>query len=168
MRRKYTRDTLQKILSKLSSLKREDGILINIGADLIVGFPGETEQDFEDTLSLVKDFGITGAHAFPFSSHSEKRAVPAARLPNQVTSSIKDERMVRLLEASEQTKNLFLQKNTSARFSMIVETGSNEKVFSGWSENHIHLDTGNFFPDPNQLWKRGKSVIGTYKFKSPS
>lgn len=69
MGRHYDRAILRKRLEKLKNLQREDGIRINIGADIIVGFPGETDEDFEDTLSLVEDFGISGLHAFPFSPH---------------------------------------------------------------------------------------------------
>ena len=67
--RHYNRATLCERLKKLKNLQREDDIRINIGADIIVGFPGETDEDFEDTLSLVEDFGISGLHAFPFSPH---------------------------------------------------------------------------------------------------
>lgn len=56
MGRHYDRATLLKRLKQLRELKRADGIQIQIGADLIVGFPGETEADFADTLSLVEQF----------------------------------------------------------------------------------------------------------------
>lgn len=56
MGRHYDRATLLKRLKQLRELKRTDRIRIQIGADLIVGFPGETEVDFADTLSLVEQF----------------------------------------------------------------------------------------------------------------
>ena len=56
MKRHYTRGELIQRLEKLKSLIREDGARINIGADLIVGFPDESNQDFADTLSLVTQY----------------------------------------------------------------------------------------------------------------
>ena len=56
MKRHYTRGELLLRLEKLKSLIREDGARINIGADLIVGFPDESDQDFADTLSLVTQY----------------------------------------------------------------------------------------------------------------
>lgn len=53
MNRHYNRTKLLQVLTSLHSLEREDGVFINIGADLIVGFPGETDADFKDTLELV-------------------------------------------------------------------------------------------------------------------
>ena len=69
MHRHYDQATLRNRLENLAKVEREDGVQINIGADLIVGFPGESEADFEDTLAMVRDFKISGLHAFPFSPH---------------------------------------------------------------------------------------------------
>ncbi|MFZ4461263.1 MAG: hypothetical protein ACOYN2_01615 [Patescibacteria group bacterium] len=86
-------------LSKLVELEREDGVRIQIGADLIVGFPGETELDFADTLSLVEQFGITQLHAFPFSAHVDKYHVPAGNFPNQIPERTKLDRLDVLMKA---------------------------------------------------------------------
>ncbi len=77
MNRHYDRPWLLDRLQKLVHLKREDSVGIQIGADLIVGFPDENEADFADTLSLVRQFGVTQLHAFPFSAHVDKYHVPA-------------------------------------------------------------------------------------------
>ena len=52
-------------------------MILNIGADIIAGFPGETDENFADTLALIDDFGITQLHAFPFSGHVDHYSVPA-------------------------------------------------------------------------------------------
>lgn len=70
MARHYDADHMRSVLTELRNIKRADGVDISIGADLIVGFPGETQRDFEDTLSLVRDFHIEKLHAFPFSAHT--------------------------------------------------------------------------------------------------
>ncbi len=166
MRRKYGREFLLDRLRAIASRRREDGIPVNVGADLIVGFPGETESDFEDTLSLVGFPGVTQVHAFPFSAHEGMHAVPAARLPDQIPESVKSERMSRLLAAGNAVLAEFSASCDGMRCSMIVEAGSSESSFSGWSENHLALDHRNFVPEPGQEWKRGKSVRGTYRFRS--
>lgn len=97
MNRHYDRAKLLQVLSDLQSLKREDGMQVNIGADLIVGFPGETDADFRDTLGLVSKYGITQLHAFPFSAHHEHYSVPAGKFPHQVEEWIKTERLNTLM-----------------------------------------------------------------------
>jgi tRNA A37 methylthiotransferase MiaB len=84
MNRHYDRAKLLQVLEDLRSLQRDDGVQINIGADLIVGFPDETDADFGDTLGIVSEYGITQLHAFPFSAHKEHYSVPAGKFPHQV------------------------------------------------------------------------------------
>jgi MiaB/RimO family radical SAM methylthiotransferase len=146
MRRKYGRDFLRAKLSEIRSLVREDGAKINIGADLIVGFPGETEADFEDTLSLVRDFGITQVHAFPFSPHEGLHAVPASKLPDQIPDSIKSKRMERLVTEAEFVREAFLAKHDGLELELLPEGSPTREKFSGWSENHIALNEKNFIP----------------------
>lgn len=97
MNRHYDRPKLLQILEQLNSLKREDDVQINIGADLIVGFPGETDTDFTDTLELLAKYHITQLHAFPFSAHKDHYSVPAGKFPNQIEECIKTERLNILL-----------------------------------------------------------------------
>lgn len=146
MRRKYGRDFLRTKLSEIRNLVREDGTEINIGADLIVGFPGETESDFKDTLSLVRDFGITQVHAFPFSPHEGLHAVPASKLPDQIPDSVKSERMSRLTAEAEAVREAFLAKHDGRELELLPEGSPTRRKFSGWSENHIALNEKNFVP----------------------
>jgi tRNA A37 methylthiotransferase MiaB len=64
---------------------------------LIVGFPGETDADFKDTLNLIGKYNITQLHAFPFSAHKDHYSVPAGKFPNQIDEHIKTERLNMLL-----------------------------------------------------------------------
>lgn len=121
MRRKYGREFLRTKLAEIRSLVREDGAEINIGADLIVGFPGETESDFEDTLSLVREFGITQVHAFPFSPHEGLHAVPASKLPDQVPEGLKSDRMARLLAEAESVREAFLARHDGRELELLPE-----------------------------------------------
>lgn len=163
MRRKYGRPFLEDRLRAIRSVVREDGASINIGADLIVGFPGETEADFEDTLSLVRDFGITQTHAFPFSAHEGLHAVPAAKLPEQVPETVKSARMERLLAEAEAVREKFLSEQDGKTMELLPEGDPSAETFSGWSENHVALSETNFIPLPNQEFARGKPVSGRYR-----
>jgi len=91
MHRGYTRERYAGIIEKLRRARPEIGIT----TDLIVGFPGETEDDFEQTLSLARDVRFDNAYIFKYS---QRRDTPAADLPDQVPQKIREERNQRLLE----------------------------------------------------------------------
>ncbi|MBI3445934.1 MAG: TRAM domain-containing protein, partial [Magnetospirillum sp.] len=64
-----------------------------LSSDFIVGFPGETDADFEDSMSLARDIGFVQTYSFKYSS---RPGTPAAAMPNQVPESVKEERLARL------------------------------------------------------------------------
>lgn len=121
MGRHYTRAKLFSTLRELKRLERADGVKIQIGADLIVGFPGETDADFSDTLMLVESGDVSQLHAFPFSAHVDKYHVPAGKFPDQVEESVKQERLHRLLEAGKRSKAEFERQNDQTRFRLLLE-----------------------------------------------
>ncbi len=90
MHRGYTRDRFLSIIEKLRRVQPGMGIT----TDIIVGFPGETEADFDETLSLVREVGFDNAYIFKYSP---RRNTPAADMPDQVPHEIKEERNERLL-----------------------------------------------------------------------
>jgi tRNA-2-methylthio-N6-dimethylallyladenosine synthase len=91
MHRGYTRDRFLGIIKKLRRAKPDIGIT----TDIIVGFPGETEDDFEQTLSLAREVQFDNAYIFKYS---QRRDTPAAEMPDQVPLKIREERNHRLLE----------------------------------------------------------------------
>jgi tRNA-2-methylthio-N6-dimethylallyladenosine synthase len=91
MHRGYTRDRFLDIVKKLRRVKPDIGIT----TDIIVGFPGETEDDFEQTLSLAREVQFDNAYIFKYS---QRRDTPAAEMPDQVPLKIREERNHRLLE----------------------------------------------------------------------
>ncbi len=90
MHRGYTRDRFLTIIAKLRKVQPQIGIT----TDFIVGFPSETEADFEDTLSLVRKVEFENAFMFKYST---RRDTPAATMPDQVPQEVKEERNARLL-----------------------------------------------------------------------
>jgi tRNA-2-methylthio-N6-dimethylallyladenosine synthase len=91
MHRGYTREKFLGIIKKLRAAKPNIGIT----TDIIVGFPGETEDDFEQTLSLCREVQFDNAYIFKYSG---RRDTPAATMPDQVPQEIREERNHRLLE----------------------------------------------------------------------
>ena len=90
MHRGYTREKFLGIVDKLRRAKPGIGIT----TDIIVGFPGETEEDFEQTLSLCREVQFDNAYIFKYSP---RRDTPAAEMPDQVPQEIREERNERLL-----------------------------------------------------------------------
>ena len=91
MHRGYTREKFLGIIKKLRAAKPDIGIT----TDIIVGFPGETEEDFEQTLSLCREVQFDNAYIFKYSP---RRDTPAAEMPDQVPQEIREERNHRLLD----------------------------------------------------------------------
>lgn len=91
MNRKHTRKHYLEIIQKLRAYCPE----IALSSDFIVGFPGESEQDFQDTLSLVQEVGYAQAYSFKYSP---RLGTPGAAMENQLPEEVKAERLVRLQE----------------------------------------------------------------------
>ena len=90
MRRGYTRARYLALVEKLRQVQPEIGLT----TDIIVGFPGETEEDFEQTLALAREAQFDNAYIFKYSPRKD---TPAARMPGQVPQDVKEQRNARLL-----------------------------------------------------------------------
>ena len=103
-----------------------------LGADLIAGFPTETEALFRDTLALVEEAGLTFLHVFPYS---ERPGTPAARMPS-IPVPERRERAARLREAGREATRRFLAGQVGRTLSVLTETDG-----SGHSEHFapVHL-----------------------------
>lgn len=95
MNRKYTREHYLGIIDKLKSKMPN----IRLTTDIIVGFPGETEQDFEDTVDLIKTVKYDGVFAFMYSKRS---GTVAEKMPNQIDENIKNYRVNKILELEKE------------------------------------------------------------------
>jgi len=153
MKRHYTAEFLKDILLRLRNIKREDWVNISIGADIIVGFPGETEKDFKQTLDLIKECKITKVHAFPFSPHKLWENVPAWFYKEQISGKVKKERMKLILELSDKVRNDFIKENIWKEFEVLIEVvkthpnpllrEKEKKEWKGWTQNYIEASNEN-------------------------
>jgi tRNA-2-methylthio-N6-dimethylallyladenosine synthase len=126
MNRRYTRE---QYLDKVAKL-RDTCAQIAITSDIIVGFPGETDGDFEQTLELVKTVEFDGLFAFQYSDRSH---APAAKLPDKISESAKSKRLQILLNLQQQytkQKNQALVGSTQ----LILTDGLSKKQVSDPSD----------------------------------
>ena len=94
MRRTYSRERYLRLVSEMRAAIPD----LALTTDIIVGFPGETEADFRETLEVVEEVGYDGAFTFVFSP---RRGTEAATLPDQVPEDVKRERIERLIELAQ-------------------------------------------------------------------
>jgi tRNA-2-methylthio-N6-dimethylallyladenosine synthase len=114
MHRGYTRERYLGIVEKLRQAKADIGIT----TDLIVGFPGETEEDFEQTLSLVREADFDNAFIYRYSPRKD---TPAAAMPHQVPDEVKEARHRRLLEAMDEQGGRHYRRLVGQRRQILVE-----------------------------------------------
>ena len=147
MRRHYDWEYMRKLLEKTKNLEREDWVEVSIWADIIVGFPWETKDDFMNTYNLVKDWLITKVHAFPFSAHKFWESVPAWKFENQVSDLEKKDRMWDLEFIADSVRDDFIERNIWKKFEVLIEVVKEEnwKIrWKGWTENYIEADDRTF------------------------
>ncbi len=114
MHRGYTRERFLEIIGKLRQVQPRIGLT----TDFIVGFPGETEADFEETLSLVREVEFDQAFIFRYS---ERRDTPAASMPGQVPQAVREERNQRLLQLVNEVAARRYASLVGQRMQILVE-----------------------------------------------
>jgi threonylcarbamoyladenosine tRNA methylthiotransferase MtaB len=117
MRRRYTPE---KFLH-CTNLIRERMPDAGIGTDIMVGFPGETDEEFENSFNLVKESALTYFHVFPYS---RRKGTPADTMPNQVHPKVIKERSRLLRELGSKKKEEFYRSFIGRKFPVLVERGS--------------------------------------------
>jgi tRNA-2-methylthio-N6-dimethylallyladenosine synthase len=121
MHRGYTRTRFLELVSKLRAVQPEMGI----GTDIIVGFPGETGEDFEQTISLCREVEFDNAFLFKYS---QRRDTPAAAMPDQIPETIIQERHARLLKEVDIIRGRKLREYIGAQMEVLVEGPSHRNA----------------------------------------
>jgi tRNA-2-methylthio-N6-dimethylallyladenosine synthase len=121
MHRGYTRERFVGIIEKLRRSKPG----IGISTDIIVGFPGETEEDFEQTLSLAREIEFDQAYIFKYS---QRRDTPAAEMPGQLSTEVKEERNERLLRLVNEIADRNYKKLVGSQTQILVEGPSKKNA----------------------------------------
>ena len=133
MNRGYTREYYLDLVEKV----REAVPGISLTTDLIVGFPGETDQDFEDTLSLVREVRFDSAFTFIYSP---REGTPAARLPNQIPEELKKERIYELIRVQNDISDTAMKRLIGTTQELLVEGRSKEGLIGRTRTNRqVHF-----------------------------
>jgi threonylcarbamoyladenosine tRNA methylthiotransferase MtaB len=106
-----------------------------ITTDLIVGFPGESDGDFDESLEFCKTMRFARVHAFPFSP---RPGTEAADLPEQITHAVVRERMARALEVADAAERRFWQQNLATRAQVLWERRKGDRWY-GTTDNYIRV-----------------------------
>jgi threonylcarbamoyladenosine tRNA methylthiotransferase MtaB len=134
MRRSYSPAEYQRTVD----LIREEIPGVAITTDIMVGFPGETDEEFEQSYSFCRQAGFANIHVFPFSPRPE---TTAASMPRQIRDKIKQERNQRMLELSRGSQRRFCQQFLGQIMPVLweKETSPGSSTYSGLTGNYIRV-----------------------------
>ena len=120
MNRAHTADSYLRLIEKIRAARPD----MALSGDFIVGFPGESEQDFEATLALVDAVGYASAFAFKYSV---RPGTPAGAMPNQVPEAVKEERLARLLDRLSAQQQAFNAATVGRTLPVLIERPGRRK-----------------------------------------
>lgn len=134
MNRKYTAAEYKAIVDMLRDAFKD----VSITTDIIVGFPGETEEEFKKTYAFLKEIKLSKMHIFKFSPRKGTRA---ENMENQVDGTIKEIRSKALIELNLENEKSFMEqyKNSIVEVLYEEETGENTNLYSGYTTNYIKV-----------------------------
>ena len=132
MRRRYTSAKFADRIEKVRSLMPD----AFIGIDVITGFPGETEEDFQQTYDLLARLKPSFLHIFPFS---ERPGTPAVDMPNKVPSYISTQRVARLEELSDALHYEFCAQGVGKEMDVLFESTMRGGMMYGYTGNYIRV-----------------------------
>ncbi len=134
MRRKYLSGLYAERVQQIKSINLDTCI----GVDVIVGFPGETDEDFLATVNFLKDLDISYLHVF---TYSERANTGAPKLGTKVPMETRRERSKMLHLLSDRKKLAFYQTQVGKKKSVLFEQEENEGLLYGFSENYVKVKT---------------------------
>lgn len=132
MRRKYLRELYAERVKHIKSLKED----CCIGVDVIVGFPGETDEEFMETINFIKDIDVSYLHVF---TYSERVNTTAAKLGESVPMEVRRERSKMLHILSDKKKRVFYERNLNTVRNVLFEHEEDNGVMYGFTENYIKV-----------------------------
>ncbi|KMY54802.1 30S ribosomal protein S12 methylthiotransferase [Bacillus sp. FJAT-27231] len=136
MRRKYT---MEFFADRLNRLKQAlPGLAVT--SDVIVGFPGETEEEFMETYNFIKEHQFSELHVFPYS---KRTGTPAARMDDQIDEEVKNDRVHRLIALSDQLAKEYASRFEGEVLEVIPEEsfkeGTEEGLYMGYTDNYLKV-----------------------------
>ncbi|MEH7124086.1 tRNA (N(6)-L-threonylcarbamoyladenosine(37)-C(2))-methylthiotransferase MtaB [Bacillus sp. JJ1532] len=136
MRRKYTMEFFGERLDRLKEAL--PGLAVT--SDVIVGFPGETEEEFMETYNFIKEHKFSELHVFPYS---KRTGTPAARMEDQIDEEVKNERVHRLISLSDQLAKEYASQFEGEVLEVIPEEEFKEQqeggLYVGYTDNYLKV-----------------------------
>ena len=132
MRRHYTAAEFKNMCERIKTAIPD----FNITTDLIVGFPGETEEDFLESAEMCREVGFSHIHTFKYSV---RNGTKAATMPNQIPEKIKTERSAVIRNISSENKKRYFEQMIGKQQKMLIERISSDGIAQGYGENYIPM-----------------------------
>ena len=132
MKRKYERELFAQRVNYINKVMPR----AFIAADVIVGFPGETEEDFEDTKAFIEQLPLAALHVF---TYSERPGTPAASMQGSVPISERHRRSEELQKISDRKKQEFYLNNKGCELNVLWESDEEDGMMFGWTDNYIRV-----------------------------
>lgn len=132
MNRRYTAEEYSEACRRL----REKFPDVAITTDIIVGFPGESEEDFKECCDFARDVKLAKIHVFPYS---QKKGTPAAVMKNQIAPDVKNDRSKIMIDISNELNISFLKGYIGRTLEVLFETRDKDGYFEGHTSNYIKV-----------------------------
>ena len=135
MNRRYTAEEYERIVNIL----RENIKDVSITTDVIVGFPGETEEEFNETYEFLKRIKLTKTHVFKYSP---REGTKAATMPNQLDGTVKDKRSKALIELNNKNEGDFTKSIVGRVMDVLIEqpVKGKDDVYEGYTRNYVKVE----------------------------
>lgn len=142
MNRKYTTEEFMEKVEIIRKYMPQAGIT----TDIIVGFPGETDEEFNETMNFVKAVGFSRIHVFKYSP---RKGTPAASMDGQIHGDVKSKRSEELIKFGEELAIAFNSKFNHKKLAVLFEekTKGKSNVYEGYTTNYIRVQV----PSPNDI-----------------
>ncbi|MEO6694805.1 MAG: tRNA (N(6)-L-threonylcarbamoyladenosine(37)-C(2))-methylthiotransferase MtaB [Ignavibacteria bacterium] len=146
MRRRYNTDSYKRLILKLNDKIKDVGI----GVDVIVGFPGETEECFENTYNFLAELPVSYLHVF---SYSERRNTEAINFPDKAEVKDRKRRSELLRNLSDKKRSDFYSRMIGSEQNVLFETMKNDDFIEGWTTNYIRVKVKANYTFENRICK---------------
>lgn len=148
MNRKYTTAQFKGIVDGLRSVFDD----VAITTDIMVGFPAETDEEFEHTVEFIRDVSFADAHVFQYS---QRRGTPAAKRPDQISPDVKEKRSKIVIAETKKTRDAFIQRFIGKTMRVLFEQPARDGLFEGKTDNYITVHA----PSDTDLNDRFRNVL---------
>ena len=144
MRRGYKAEEFKNVCDKAREILGDD---LHISSDILVGFPGESDEAFNNTLNLMRDAGLGRVHVFPFSL---RKGTLAERLykDQELDNNIKSQRVNKAIALGDKLLNNFAERFINSELDVLIEQlDADKKIMSGHAESFLEVEIKNNFKD---------------------